>query len=85
VVTTAVGALVQHDASLQLWSPYALEKWILITSIDDYNHKPLFADFFAQETSWVHIQAAQRLMQHNGIPLSHYVDNLRVLLCSASR
>jgi transposase len=78
VVTTAVGALVQHDASLHLWSPYAQEKWTLITSIDDYSRKLLFADFFAQETSWSHIQAAQRLMQTYGVPLSYYVDNLRV-------
>jgi hypothetical protein len=78
VVTTAVGALVQHDASLHLWSPYAQEKWTLITSIDDYSRKLLFADFFAQETSWSHIQAAQCLMQTYGIPLSYYVDNLRV-------
>jgi transposase len=78
VVTTAVGALVQHDASLHLWSPYAQEKWTLITSIDDYSRKLLFADFFPQETSWSHIQAAQRLMQHYGIPLRYYVDNLRV-------
>src|SRR3990170_1755125 len=27
VLTTAVGALIQHDASLHLWSPYAQEKW----------------------------------------------------------
>jgi hypothetical protein len=78
VVTTAIGALVQHDASLHLWSPYAQEKWTLITSIDDYSRKLLFADFFPHETSWVHIQAAQRLMQTYGIPLSYYVDNLRV-------
>ena len=37
VVTTAIGALIQHDASLHLWSPYAQEKWTLITSIDDYD------------------------------------------------
>jgi len=46
VLTTAIGALVQHDASLHLWSPYAQEKWTLITSIDDYSRKLLFADFF---------------------------------------
>jgi len=78
VVTTAIGALIQHDASLHLWSPFAHEKWTLITSIDDYSRKLLFADFFPQETSWSHIQAAQRLMQTYGIPLSYYVDNLRV-------
>ena len=32
VVTTAIGALVQHDASLHLWSAYTQEKWTLITS-----------------------------------------------------
>jgi hypothetical protein len=78
VVTTAVGALVQHDASLHLWSPYAQEKWTLITSIDDYSRKLLYADFVEQETSWAHIQAARHLMQSYGIPLSYYVDNLRV-------
>ena len=46
VVTAAIGALVQHDASLHLWSPFAEEKWTLITSIDDYSRKLLFADFF---------------------------------------
>ena len=46
VVTAAIGALVQHDASPHLWSPYAEEKWTLITSIDDYSRKLLFADFF---------------------------------------
>ena len=34
VLTAAIGALVQHDASLHLWSPYASEKWTLITSIE---------------------------------------------------
>ena len=85
VVTTAIGALVQHDASLHLWSPYAQEKWTLITSIDDYSRKLLFADFFPQETSWSHIQAAQRLLQTYGVPLSYYVDNLRVFRFIHSR
>ena len=78
VVTTAIGALVQHDASLHLWSPYAPEKWTLITSIDDYSRLLLFADFFPQETTWTHIQAAQTLMQTYGLPLRYYVDSLRV-------
>ena len=71
VLTTAIGALVQHDASLHLWSPYAQEKWTLITSIDDFSRKLLFADFFPQETTWSHIQAAQALMQAYGIPLRY--------------
>jgi len=78
VLTAAIGDLVQHDASLHLWSPYASEKWTLITSIDDYSRKLLFADFFEQETSWAHIQAAQSLTQRYGLPFRYYVDNLRV-------
>lgn len=78
VVTASTGALVQHDASLHLWSPYAAEKWTLITSLDDYSRLLLFADFFAHESSWAHIQAAESLMQHYGLPLRYYVDNLRV-------
>ena len=58
VVTAAIGALVQHDASLHLWSPFAEEKWTLFTSIDDYSRQLLFADFFLHETTWAHIQAA---------------------------
>jgi hypothetical protein len=78
VITTAIGALVQHDASTHLWSPFAQEKWTLITSLDDYSRKLLYADFVTQETSWAHIQAAQAVLQAYGLPLSYYVDNLRV-------
>lgn len=78
VLTTSIGALVQHDASYHLWSPYAQEKWTLITSIDDFSRKLLFADFFPHETTWSHIQAAQALMQTYGIPLRYYVDSLRI-------
>ena len=85
VLTVAVGALVQHDASLHLWSPYAQEKWTLITSIDDFSRKLLFADFFLHETTWSHIQAAQVLMQTYGIPLRYYVDSLRVFRFVQSR
>ena len=78
VLTASIGALVQHDASLHLWSPYAQEKWTLITSIDDFSRKLLFADFFPRETTWAHIQAVQTLMRTCGIPLRYYVDSLRV-------
>jgi hypothetical protein len=78
VITTAIGALVQHDASTHFWSPFAKEKWTLITSLDDYSRKLLYADFVEQETSWAHIQAAQAVMKTYGLPLSYYVDNLRV-------
>ena len=52
VVTSAIGTLIQHDASLHLWSPYASEKWTLITSIDDFSRLLLFADFVTEESSW---------------------------------
>ena len=78
VVTTSIGDMIQHDASLHLWSPLANEKWTLITSLDDYSRKLLFADFFAHETSWAHIQAAQDVLVKNGLPVRYYVDNLRV-------
>lgn len=78
VGTTAIGALIQHDASLHRWSPYAQEKWTLITSIDDFSRKLLFADFVKKETSWAHIQAAEALMKRYGIPLQYYVDSLSV-------
>ncbi len=32
VITNNIGELIQHDSSLHLWSPYAKEKWWLITS-----------------------------------------------------
>jgi len=78
VLTASIGALIQHDASTHLWSPFAQEKWALITSIDDYSRKLLFADFFPSETTWAHIQATQAVMQEYGLPLRYYVDSLRV-------
>ncbi|MFH2104487.1 MAG: hypothetical protein ABIJ39_14160 [Chloroflexota bacterium] len=78
VITTAIGALVQHDASTHRWSPFAQEKWTLITSLDDYSRMLLYADFVSQETAWAHIQAAQAVLQAFGLPYSYYVDNLRV-------
>jgi transposase len=78
VLTASIGALVQHDSSLHLWSPFAEEKWVLITSIDDFSRMLLFADFVPKDTTWAHIQAAQALMQSYGIPLRYYVDSLRV-------
>jgi transposase len=78
VLTASIGALIQHDSSLHLWSPFAEEKWALITSIDDFSRKILFADFVPKDTTWAHIQAAQALMQSYGIPFRYYVDSLRV-------
>ncbi len=78
VLTASIGALVQHDSSLHLWSPFAQEKWVLITSIDDFSRMLLFADFAPKDTTWAHIQAAQVLRQSYGLPLRYYVDSLRV-------
>ena len=78
VLTTAIGALIQHDASHHRWSPYAAEKWVLITSLDDFSRKILYADFLEQETTWAHIKAAESVMRTCGIPLRYYVDSLRV-------
>jgi len=78
VLTSSIGALIQHDASTHKWSPFAEEKWTLITSIDDFSRKLLYADFVPRETTWAHIQAAQALSQQYGLPLRYYVDSLRV-------
>jgi hypothetical protein len=78
VLTAAIGDLIQHDASQHKWSPYASEKWTLITSLDDYSRMLLYADFVEEENTWAHIQAAQSVMQTFGLPLRYYVDNLRV-------
>jgi hypothetical protein len=78
VLTSSVGALIQHDGSTHLWSPYAKEKWTLITSIDDYSRMLLFADFFPAETTWAHIQATRAVVETFGLPLRYYVDSLRI-------
>jgi hypothetical protein len=78
VLTTAIGALIQHDASHHKWSPYASERWALITSLDDFSRKILYAELVEQETTWAHIRAAQSVMLAYGIPLRYYVDSLRV-------
>ena len=78
IITSAIGELIQHDASWHLWSPFAKEKWTLITSLDDYSRKILYADFVSKESSWAHIQAAQAVLVKNGLPARYYVDNLRV-------
>jgi hypothetical protein len=78
VLTASVGELIQHDGATHRWSGCAQEKWTLVTSIDDYTRKILFADFFPSESTWAHIQAVQALIQAHGVPLRYYVDCLRV-------
>jgi len=51
VLTSSIGALIQHDASHHRWSPYTKERWVLITSLDDFSRRLLYADFHEQEST----------------------------------
>lgn len=75
VLTQYTGELIQHDASIHLFAPAAEQKWILITSLDDYSRMLFFARLFDHETTWGHIQALQTLFLAHGLPLNYYVDS----------
>jgi len=75
VITDAIGMLMQHDASCHLWSPFAKEKWSLITTLDDHSRKMLFGDFFLNETAWAHIKSVESTVLKYGAGLSYYADN----------
>ncbi len=75
VMTTAAGMIFQHDASDHLWTPYAQKKWQLITTLDDYSRKLLYADFFEHQTAWAHIQAVESVILKYGTGLAYYVDS----------
>jgi hypothetical protein len=75
VLTNYVGELIQHDASYHKWSPYADEKWYLITSLDDYSRMLLYAELIKRQTSWDHILALEGVSLNYGLPLSYYVDS----------
>ncbi len=75
VLTNYVGELIQHDSSWHKWSPYAGEKWHLITSLDDYSRKMLYADLVEPETSWNHIFALENVILRYGFPYAYYVDS----------
>jgi hypothetical protein len=75
VLTSAVGMLFQHDSSRHLWTPYAKDKWSLITTLDDFSRKLLFADFLERETAWNHIKAVESTILTYGTGLAYYVDN----------
>ena len=74
-MTNYVGELLQHDSSYHKWSPYADEKWHLITTLDDYSRNLLYGDFVITETTWDHILALESVLLRYGLPLSYYVDN----------
>ena len=78
VLTTCIGVLIQYDASIHRWSPYASARWALITSLDDYSRRILFADLVEEETTWAHVKAVEAVMRRYGIPLQYYVDSLRI-------
>jgi hypothetical protein len=75
VLTNYIGELLQHDSSHHKWSPYAKDKWYLITTLDDYSRKILYGDFLESETSWAHIQSAEQTTLKYGIAYSFYVDS----------
>jgi hypothetical protein len=75
VLTNYVGELIQHDSSYHRWSPYAEEKWHLITSLDDYSRRLLYAELVEPETSWDHILALENVLLKHGLPYSYYVDS----------
>ena len=74
VLTNFVGELIQHDSSHHLFAPDGMTKWYLITSLDDYSRKLLFADLVLSETVWTHMQAVEDVCIRFGIPFSYYVD-----------
>lgn len=75
VFTNHVGELLQHDSSLHLWSPYAKQKWWLITSLDDFSRMILYAILVLRDLAWPHIFAIQTVFLKFGLPLNIYVDS----------
>ena len=75
VITDAIGMLMQYDSSHHLWSPFAQEKWTLITNLDDHSRMMLFGDFYEAETVWNHIKAVEAATLKYGVGLSYYTDN----------
>lgn len=75
VLTNYVGELLQHDSSNHKWSPYADCRWYLITTLDDYSRKLLYADFLEHETSWAHIESVEHISLKHGLSYCYYVDS----------
>lgn len=91
VLTDSVGMLLQHDASLHQWSPYALRhdgkplKWSLITTLDDHSRKLLYAEMFEHESAWAHILAAESVILRSGVGIRYYSDNHAIFRYVANR
>lgn len=75
VLTNHVGELIQHDSSHHKWSPYAKDKWYLITTLDDYSRFMFYTKLIGHESSWAHIAALESVFLKYGFPLSYYVDS----------
>jgi len=75
VLTNYTGEMIQHDSSHHKWSPYAEEKWYLITSLDDFSRFIFYAVLVKRETSWTHIQALESVILKYGFPFSFYTDS----------
>lgn len=74
VITNNVGELLQHDSSYHLFSPYAQQKWWLLTSLDDFSRMILYSILVMRDIAWPHIVAIQKIFLTFGLPLSMYVD-----------
>jgi hypothetical protein len=75
VLTNYAGELIQHDSSHHKWSPYAQEKWYLITSLDDFSRFIFYAKLLKRETTWSHIAAMEYIFFKYGLPYQFYVDS----------
>ena len=75
VLTNYIGELIQHDSSHHRWSPYAKNKWYLVTSIDDCSRFLLYYKLTERETSWTHIEALEEVALKYGLAYSYYVDS----------
>jgi len=70
-----LGELLQHDTSYHVWAPLSDTHWYLISTIDDFSRRILYADLWEKESSWAHIVSLQAVVTQFGCPLSYYVDN----------
>lgn len=75
ILTEKPGVLLQHDSSVHLFAPFSEKRYYLITTLDDFSRKLLYARFCEEETAWDHIMAVKMVILRFGIPVSYYVDN----------
>jgi hypothetical protein len=85
VATNNIGELIQHDSSHHLFAPFALKKWYLITSIDDFSRLLLEARFIETESTIEHIKSLERVFTNHGFPLAYYVDSHSIFRFVAGR